>query len=108
MTTPRKRTGIDFLIGDDEPEQPTFNQNIEVGKKAVTSKIPAIKDEETELTHEIRVTLQMPFELHQKIKIMAHWELSSLKNVINEALTKTVAEYEDTHGQLVAKPKSEK
>lgn len=92
------RTPIDFAFGDNEAEiQP--------------KKEKRIKDKPSETvdySEEIRVTLQMPKELHQKVKIMANFEFSTIKDVINESLKKTIGQYEKTHGELVKVPKSKK
>jgi len=53
-----------------------------------------------------RVTTQIDKELYSKVKIMAHWELTTITDIINSALSKTVVQYEKTHGELVKVPKS--
>lgn len=124
----KRKAGLSALLRDDEQgeeianDAPAFNITAETGTKAVANKIPhlakekhkspmtlnEIAESETALIHEIRVTLQMPAELHKKIKIMAHWELTSLKDIINASLEATVLEYEKTHGQLANVPKSQR
>jgi hypothetical protein len=92
------------MYSGDEPED--VITEVPVKKSKTTKKDPNIKV--TEEVKEIRATLQMPFEIHKKIKIMAHWELTSLKDIINKALEETIVQYEKTHGELVSVPKSQK
>jgi len=61
-----------------------------------------------EQTKEKRTTLEMPAILHEKLKIMAHWELADLKEIITSSLEKTVSEYEKEHGELKRVPKSQR
>lgn len=55
-----------------------------------------------------RITLLTSDEIHKKMKIMAHHELTTLTDLINSALKKTIVQYEKTHGELVMIPKSQK
>ena len=84
------RTGFSALFNGETPEETASQPKAE------------------KPTNEVRVTHQMDAELHKKIKIMANFEFTTLKDIINTALQKTVAEYEETHGELVKVPKSKK
>jgi hypothetical protein len=100
LKKPTKRSGFEGIFSGDAPEEKEIKKE---------QSIPTKKSEPNTIDKspkEIRVTLQIDSELHQKVKIMAHWELTTLKEVIGLALQKTVDEYEKTHGVLARVPKS--
>jgi hypothetical protein len=63
---------------------------------------------EEETVKEKRTNIEMPLALHEKLTIMANWEFSSIKEIINASVEKTVAEYEKEHGELKRVPKSQR
>lgn len=93
--------GLKGLMGDDTEKVE------ELAKEADRPTQKKEKQTKT-LQAEDRITLIMPRDLYQKIKVMAHWELTTMKEIINNSLEKTVKDYEKTHGELNQVPKSKK
>jgi hypothetical protein len=88
-----------IFSGNDAPIAPVKNAKIE--KKA------PIKQPE-QAVNEKRTNIEMPLVLHEKLTIMAHLEFSTIKRIINEAVEKTIVQYEKTHGELKRVPKSQR
>lgn len=91
---PAKRTGFAGIFNGNDAEE------------TVTEIVAATEPKKNDNC--IRMTFLLDADLHEKIKIMAHWELTTLKDVLNSAVEKTVAVYEKEHGALISVPKSQK
>ena len=51
--------------------------------------------------HVTQLTLRLPEELHNKLRVIAAFKISSINVITIEALEKTVAEWETKHGVIV-------
>src|SRR6187431_2844451 len=87
----KRKAGLSALLRDDVEE--ITNESLPTVIHEISE-----NEKEKEISNEVRVTLQMEKEIHKKVKIMAHWELTTLKDIVNSSLEKTISEYEKTHG----------
>jgi hypothetical protein len=109
----KRKAGLSALLRDNEEEVEEIVNDAPALKEKHKSpmtlgEIMEAEQKPKEVSAEVRVTLLMNRETHEKIKIMAHWELTSLKDIINTSLEATIVEYERTHGQLANVPKSQR
>jgi hypothetical protein len=90
--------GLSSLLGD-QPEKPKRGRPITQNKEVTKSSQEGTKENET------RATFIINEELLEKLKAMAYWERSLIKDVVNTALQETIAKYEKKSGAIQPIPK---
>ena len=90
--------GLNSLLGD-KPDQPKRGRPVTQTKEITKTSQEGTKENET------RATFIVNEELLDKLKAMAYWERVLIKDVVNTALTETVAKYEKKHGDIKPIPK---
>jgi len=91
---------------DQKTETPKISHVSNMSIEEIETKKPVEKAKKEVTEYNSRVTLLTSKEIHKKIKIMAHHELTTLTDIINSALKKTITQYEKSHGELISVPKS--
>lgn len=107
--------GLNSLLGEPQPPQPESNQPepkpkpvsdlIPQSTEHTASDVPAVKS--TQLgtrAGEARATFIVNEATHEKIKAIAYWERLQIKEVIDEALSSYVNQYEKQHGPIKSVP----
>ena len=90
--------GLSSLLGD-QPDKPKRGR-----PKTQTKKVSSSSEEGTK-ENETRATFIVNEELLEKLKAMAYWDRTLIKDVINTALQETVAKYEKKSGVIKPIPK---
>jgi len=105
--------GLNSLLGERKPEQPepakptviepTKPEPKEVAK--VEKKIVPSTSKRGTKPNETRATLIVNEDVLEKLKAIAYWERTLIKDVVNEALEEAVKRYEKKHGEIQPVPK---
>lgn len=90
--------GLNSLLGD-QPETPKRGRPVTQTKEITKSSQEGTKENET------RATFIINEDLLEKLKAIAYWDRSLIKEVINTALQDVVAKYEKKNGKLKPIPK---
>lgn len=91
--------GINSLLGEAPVEIPKRGRPKTSTKEITKSSQEGTKENET------RATFIINEGLLEKLKAMAYWERSLIKDVVNEALQEAVAKYEKVTGEIKPIPK---
>lgn len=87
--------GLSSLLGETIPDKPKRGRPQTVTKEITKSSQEGTKENET------RATFIVNEELLEKLKAVAYWERTLIKEVIGEALREYVAKYEKEKGQII-------
>lgn len=90
--------GLSSLLGE-QPEAPKRGRPVTQTKEITKSSQEGTKENET------RATFIINEDLLEKLKAIAYWDRSLIKEVINTALQDVVAKYEKKNGKLKPIPK---
>lgn len=95
--------GLNSLLGQSPAPQPEprSEPTPEAHTPAPVQESPAVKS--TQLgtrSGEARATFIVNEATHEKIKAIAYWERLQIKEVIDEALSSYVSQYEQKHGTV--------
>ena len=90
--------GLSSLLGE-QPETPKRGRPVTQTKEITKSSQEGTKENET------RATFIINEDLLEKLKAIAYWDRSLIKEVINTALQDVVAKYEKKNGKLKPIPK---
>ena len=90
--------GLNSLLGEQE-DKPKRGRPVTSTREITKSSQEGTKENET------RATFIINEELLEKLKAIAYWERSLIKDVINTALGEAVAKYEKKNGTIKAIPK---
>ena len=90
--------GLSSLLGE-QPETPKRGRPVTQTKEITKSSQEGTKENET------RATFIINEDLLDKLKAIAYWDRSLIKEVINTALQDVVAKYEKKNGKLKPIPK---
>ena len=90
--------GLSSLLGD-QPDKPKRGRPVTQTKEITKSSQEGTKENET------RATFIINEDLLEKLKAIAYWDRSLIKEVINTALQDVVAKYEKKNGKLKPIPK---
>lgn len=90
--------GLNSLLGE-QPEAPKRGRPVTQTKEITKSSQEGTKENET------RATFIINEDLLEKLKAIAYWDRSLIKEVINTALQDVVAKYEKKNGKLKPIPK---
>ena len=98
--------GLSSLLGDTQPAQTEGQPD---GKKPVGRPVTQTKEitKSSQIgtkEEETRATFIVNESLLEKIKAIAYWERVQIKDVVDEAFEKHVAQYEKTKGPIKAIP----
>jgi len=85
--------GINSLLGD-QPDKK------KLGRPKTSTRIAKKSSQEGTKENETRATFIVNEELLEKLKGIAYWERTLIKNVINTALKETVDKYEKKSGAI--------
>jgi hypothetical protein len=85
--------GLNSLLGD-QPDKPKRGRPVTQTKEITKSSQEGTKRKET------RATFIVNEDLLDKVKAIAYWDRVLIKDVINTALQRTVAEYEKKSGAI--------
>jgi hypothetical protein len=91
--------GLSSLLGD-QPDKPKR------GRPVTQTKIITKSSQEKTKEGETRATFIVNEDLLEKIKAIAYWERSLIKEVIHKALQEAVDQYEQRNGEVKPTPKS--
>lgn len=105
--------GLNSLLGERKPEhqepakpavfEPVKPESKEVAQ--VDKKSAASTSKRGTKPDETRATLIVNEEVLEKLKAIAYWERTLIKDVVNEALEESVKRYEKKHGEIQPIPK---
>ena len=90
--------GLSSLLGD-QPEKPKRGRPVTQTKEITKSSQEGTKENET------RATFIINEELLEKLKAIAYWDRSLIKEVVNNALQEAVVKYEKKNGDIKPIPK---
>jgi hypothetical protein len=90
--------GLNSLLGD-QPEK------AKRGRPKTSTKVITKSSQEGTKENETRATFIINEELLDKLKAIAYWDRSLIKEVVNTALQEYVDRYEKRNGELKAIPK---
>jgi hypothetical protein len=90
--------GLSSLLGD-QPEKPKRGRPVTQTKEITKSSQEGTKENET------RATFIINEELLEKLKAIAYWDRSLIKEVVNNALQEAVVKYEKKNGTINPMPK---
>ena len=90
--------GLDSLLGD-QPQRPKR------GRPATSTREITKSSQEGTKEHETRATFIVREDLLDKLKAIAYWERTMIKEVVNTALQETIAKYEKKNGNIKPIPK---
>jgi hypothetical protein len=90
--------GLNSLLGEQE-DKPKRGRPVTSTREITKSSQEGTKENET------RATFIINEELLEKLKAIAYWERSLIKDVMNTALGEAVAKYEKKNGTIKAIPK---
>lgn len=90
--------GLSSLLGD-QPEKPKRGRPVTQTKEITKSSQEGTKENET------RATFIINEELLEKLKAIAYWDRSLIKEVVNNALQEAVVKYEKKNGTIKPMPK---
>jgi len=85
--------GLSSLLGD-QPEKPKRGRPVTQTKEITKSSQEGTKENET------RATFIINEELLEKLKAIAYWDRSLIKDVVNNALQEAVVKYEKKNGAI--------
>jgi hypothetical protein len=97
--------GLNSLLGDTKAPQPPK------GEQAPAVAEPKAKREITKTSHigmkekETRATFIVNDDLLDKMKAIAYWERTLIKDIINQSFEDHIARYEKKNGEIKAMPK---
>ena len=92
--------GLSSLLGD-QPDKPKLGRPITNNRVITKSSQEGIKENET------RATFIINENLLEKIKAIAYWKRTKIKDIVNKALLKAVQEHEDKNGEIEPIPAPE-
>lgn len=92
--------GLGSLLGDNNDEKKPKRGRPKTQFKEITK-----SSQEGTKTEETRATFIVNEELLEKLKAIAYWERSLIKDEINKALEDRVAKYEKKNGEVQPIPK---
>ena len=93
--------GLNSLLGDPKPaEQAPATAEPKAAKKEIT-KTSQIGTKEKET----RATFIVNEDLLEKMKAIAYWERTLIKDIINQSFEDHIARYEKKNGEIKAMPK---
>jgi hypothetical protein len=90
--------GLNTLLGD----QPTPAKQ---GRPKVANKIITKSSQEGTKEDETRATFIVKEMLLEKLKAMAYWERTLIKDIVDKALHNTISQYENKNGIIKPIPK---
>lgn len=90
--------GLGSLLGD-QPEKPKRGRPVTQTKEITKSSQEGTKENET------RATFIVNEDLLEKLKAIAYWDRSLIKEVVNNALLEAVVKYEKKNGDIKPVPK---
>lgn len=93
--------GLSSLLGENTKE----NRLNKIGRPKTQFKEITKSSQEGTKENETRATFIVNEELLEKLKAMAYWDRTLIKDVINTALQETVAKYEKKSGVIKPIPK---
>lgn len=96
----RQAAGIDALINGTRTD--TGKPKSKAGRKRTNYRVPDTASERGTKPGETRFSGIVSKELLQKVKAIAYWQRVPIKQVLEEALTTHVQEYESKTGTAVA------
>ena len=91
--------GLDSLLGE-QPQRPKRGRPATSTREITKSSQEGTKEGETRATFIVRE------DLLDKLKAIAYWERTMIKEVVNTALQEAVAKYEKRNGEIKPIPKS--
>lgn len=91
--------GLNSLLGEEPPQKP------KVGRPQTQFKEVTKSSQEGTKEHETRATFIVREDLLDKLKAIAYWERTMIKEVVNTALQETIAKYEKKNGNIKPIPK---
>lgn len=98
MSKKNFKGGLDSLLGDSkEPKK--------VGRPKTQNKVITKSSQEGTKVNETRATFIVKEELLDKLKAIAYWERSLIKDEVNKALEDYLERYEKSKGDIKPIPK---
>jgi hypothetical protein len=98
MSKKNFKGGLNSLLGD-QPEKPKRGRPVTQFKEITKSSQEGTKENET------RATFIINEELLEKLKAIAYWDRSLIKDVVNTALQDAINKYEKKSGEIKPIPK---
>ncbi len=86
--------GLNSLLGEEPPQKPKVGRPQTQFKEVTKSSQEGTKEKETRATFIVRE------DLLDKLKAIAYWERTMIKEVVNTALQEAVAKYEKRNGEI--------
>ena len=90
--------GLSSLLGDQ-------GQKPKRGRPITQTKVITKSSQQGTKEHETRATLILNEELLDKLKAVAYWERSLIKDIVNTAIGGYIATYDKKNGPIKAIPK---
>lgn len=93
--------GLNSLLGDTKPSEPTAEpKETKAAKKEIT-KTSQIGTKEKET----RATFIVSEDLLEKMKALAYWDRVLIKDIVNAAFEEHISRYEKKNGEIKEMPK---
>jgi len=90
--------GFDTLLGNTQKEAP--ENKVKVGRPTTQNKVITKASQQGTKEGEVRATFIVKENLLDKIKNIAYWERTMIKDIINESLLESITKYEKTKGKI--------